>query len=288
MFALFIVVILVLLLFAILIFKKVLGSDMPADTSPDNVSYHENVGGEEPPVTDPAPATSVTVAKSAVNSGALVLVNSSKPYVSSDPETKNMSESRTVFGTGSNGKNIYSYYVVSTHDTACDKTALEAFNKFADGFYTATKNVDLFVSGAVAESGIHATGLALDLRFWTGGNNYYALGDPKYADDFDWICDNAYKYGFTVNSECEGNFCLRYVGVPHAYYIHKHDLSLEDYLKQVCKETLAFTTDGGDKYEVYYVHATGDMVSVPIYSADAEYEISGDNAEGLIVTVKMN
>ncbi len=288
MFALFIVVILVLLLFAILIFKKVLGSDMPADTSPDNVSYHENVGGEEPPVTDPAPATSVTVAKSAVNSGALVLVNSSKPYVSSDPETKNMSESRTVFGTGSNGKNIYSYYVVSTHDTACEKTALEAFNSFADGFYTATKNVDLFVSGAVAESGIHATGLALDLRFWTGGNNYYALGDPKYADDFDWICDNAYKYGFTVNSECEGNFCLRYVGVPHAYYMHKHDLSLEDYLKQVCKETLAFTTDGGDKYEVYYVHATGDMVSVPIYSADAEYEISGDNAEGLIVTVKMN
>lgn len=289
MFGMFIVVILVLLLFAILVFKKVIGNDVPDDTLPDNVSYSEITDGTNGDISEaPQSDTAFTVEKSAVKSGSLIIVDENKPYVSSASKMLNMSESRTVFGTSSNGKNIYSYYVASTSDTKCDETALKAFNSFADSFYTATKNVDLFVSNACDDNGIHAAGLAFDLRFWTGGSNYYAMNDDNYTSDFKWISDNAHKYGFVVNSKCDSDFCLRYVGVPHADYMFRHELTLSEYLDKVCKETLAFTDDNGDKYEVYYAHATGDMISVPIYSADAEYEISGDNKEGIIVTVKMN
>ena len=289
MFAMFIVVILVFLLFAILVFKKVIGNDMPDDTTPDNSGYSQNVG-DEGDVGDAAGIAdaTVTVEKSAVKTGTLVLVDTNHPYTAPLPQTENMSASRTVFGTSASGKNIYSYYVASTSETACESEALKAFNGFADGFYTATKNVDLFVSKAYASGqGVHATGLALDLRFWTGGNNYYSLNAESYTTDFKWIKENAHKYGFIVG-ECDADFCLRYVGVPHASYMYKHSLTLAEYLDEVCKGTLAFTVDNGDKYEVYYTHATGDMVSVPLCSADAEHEISGDNREGVIVAVKMN
>lgn len=290
MFALFIVVILVMLLFAILVFKKVLGTDEPiGDVTDGNgvVDMTDDTGEDE---SDNLPSpTSVSVAKSAVHHGNLILVNSENAYVPSQISLKNAGESRTPVGTDDSGKALYSYYLASKDNTLLEESALEAFNSMADALYKATKSLDLFVGKAYADGNdLHATGLALDLSIWTGGNNYYPLDDVKFESVYNWLMDNHYKYGFIISSDSDHGFCFRYVGAPHAHYMHKHDLSLDEYLKLIRQETLAYTDNNGDKYEVYYVHATGDVVSVPLYSADAEYKISGDNSEGLIVTVKVN
>ena len=287
MFALFVVVILVMLLFAILVFKKALGNDeQPNDTTDYGNQITDT--GEDGNTDLPRPAT-VSVAKSAVKSGSLVLVNSQNSYASSVSSLKNMGESRTAVSTDNSGKAIYSYYLASKDGTLLDQDALTAFNAMANDFYEATKSVDLFVRKAYTSgTDEYATGLALDLSIWTGGNNYYPLNDPNFAEDFDWIFDNYYKYGFVISHSANNSFCFRYVGAPHAYYMHKHELTLEKYLELVKRETLAYTDNNADKYEVYYVHATGDVINVPLYSADAEYSISGDNSEGLIVSVKVN
>ena len=75
--------------------------------------------------------------------------------------------------------------------------------------------------------------------------------------------------------------------MPHAYYMYEHNIGLKEYLALVQRESISFTTNKGDKYEVLYVHATGDVVNVPLPSLDADYTISGDNMEGIIVTVKV-
>lgn len=289
MFALFIVVILVMLLFAILVFKKVLGTEDPVGDVTDNSAVNATDVTSEDEIDNIPSSTSVSVAKSAVHHGSLILVNSENAYVPSQISLKNAGESRTPVGTNSSGKTQYSYYLASKDSTLLEEGALAAFNSMADDFYKATKSLDLFVGKAYADGNdLHATGLALDLSIWTGGNNYYPLDDEKFENVYNWLMGNYYKYGFIISTDSDHNFCFRYVGEPHAYYMHKHDLSLDEYLKLIRQETLAYTDNNGNKYEVYYVHATGDVVSVPLYSADAEYKISGDNSEGLIVTVKVN
>lgn len=289
MFALFVVVILVMLLFAILVFKKALGNDEQTGdiTNPDEINSTVDDTNEDE--NTPPYSTTISVAKSAVNSGSLILVNAQNGYIASQSSLKNAGESRTAVGTDASGKTVYSYYLASKDSTLLNEDALVAFNSMADDFYKATKSVDLFIGKAYASgTDEYATGLALDLSIWTGGNNYYPLNDPDFADAFDWIFENYYKYGFVISNDANNSFCFRYVGIPHAYYMHKHDLTLEKYLELVRRETLAYTDNNGDKYEVYYVHATGDVINVPLYSADAEYSISGDNSEGLIVSVKVN
>lgn len=289
MFALFIVVILVMLLFAILVFKKVLGTDDPSGDitdANDIIDLTDDTGEDEKD--ELASQAYVSVAKSAVHTGSLILVNSENAYVPSQISLKNIYESKTQFYSKARGKNVSSYYTVD-RSPELEENALAALNALADAFYQATGNNDLYITTAYASgSDEHATGLALDLSIYTLEEKHYALDDAKFADIYDWFFDNYYKYGFVISSDSDHGFCFRYVGTPHAYYMHKHDLSLDEYLKLIRKETLAYTDNNGDKYEVYYVHATGDVVSVPLYSADAEYKISGDNSEGLIVTVKVN
>ena len=69
--------------------------------------------------------------------------------------------------------------------------------------------------------------------------------------------------------------------------MQSHSIGLKDYIALLKRENLTITTDSGEKYEVYYINFTGDVVSIPIPSADTSYDISGDNSGGLIVTVKV-
>ena len=286
-FALFVVAILVMIIFAILVFKKVLGNDVPAVTSQNDTTITDAQSENTEPIIDTK--HTITVSQSAVKDGTLLMADSAHPCKATNFDLKIMGDTRKSFGTSSSGKNIYSYYVASTSGTQCNETALAAFNSFANDFYIATQNVDLFVSEAhINDKSAHSTGYALDLKFWTGGSNYFALNDAKYADDFKWLQNNAHKYGFAFDTSCDADFCLRYVGIAHAYYMHKHDLSLENYLELVKRETLAFTTDGGDKYEVSYVHAAGDVINIELPSPETAYELSGDNMEGIILTVKID
>lgn len=305
-FALFVVIILVMILFAILIFKKVLGNDDPMDTDTDTETNLTDTNG--PADTDTVPLSEgyedKVYEKDALYAGHLLLIDSSHPYREETLDLKDIYNSRQKHDKP-NSRNGYVYSIYPADMTVLlEAETLSALNALADNFYAATGNYDLFVRTTAAyvegASDEHATGRAVDLSGWAGDDVYYSLDDDAYASDFDWIRENYYKYGFirrTCESACrlDHAYHFLYVGVPHAYYMHQNGLSLEEYVELLRTEhvfnggtsNLTFTTDEGERYEVYYVSAEGDMVTVPLYINNDSYSVSGDNASGFVVTVKL-
>lgn len=150
-------------------------------------------------------------------------------------------------------------------------------------------------STRVAKPGFseHETGLAFDFSE-TINNDYQGTGD------FEWINTNCYKYGFIVryaeNKEYITKFSyepwhFRYVGQPHAYYMTKNGICLEEYINLVRTHSyndshLQFTDENGKEYEVYFVASDdgNEKTTIPV-PAGVRYEVSGNNVDGFIVTV---
>lgn len=86
----------------------------------------------------------------------------------------------------------------------------------------------------------HQTGLAIDLKNMDLGSNI-RLTDENY----EWLSNNAYKYGFIIRFPEEKiditqyqfeNWHIRYVGLEHAKIIYENKLSLEEYIDLYIKE----------------------------------------------------
>jgi len=135
----------------------------------------------------------------------------------------------------------------------------------------------------------HHTGLAVDLGFFSGGEVRTFLGTGINA----WFSENSYKFGFILRYPFEKSditktayepWHFRYVGNPHAYVIHNYRWCLEEYIGYVMgfsrEEPFSVVFDG-DSYDIYFTR--GFDVLVPV---DSEYDISGNNIDGFIVTVK--
>ena len=117
--------------------------------------------------------------------------------------------------------------------------------------------------------------------------------------DFNWIYQNAHKYGFIIRfpDSCKDHtgfdgskrIHLRYVGVEHATYIHENNICLEKYLEQLRSShsvNSPLTVAVGEKtYQIYYVKYNGNPTSVPVPKGST-YTISGDNMNGFIVSVE--
>ena len=126
------------------------------------------------------------------------------------------------------------------------------------------------------------------------GTTPYFTGEGDAA----WFGDNACRFGFIVRypegkDEATGEkartYTYRYVGAPHASYMHENGLCFEEYIAEVKTHTkddpLTVAVDGVVSL-IYYVPASeeGDTdVTVP---KDKEYTVSGNNFDGFIVTVK--
>lgn len=142
----------------------------------------------------------------------------------------------------------------------------------------------------------HESGYAMD--FTTSTTCDYD-GTGKY----DWINQNCWKYGFILRYPEDKTsitqiqykpWHYRYVGVPHAYYMYKNGLCLEEYIDLVRTHTyegehLKFTDDNGNEYEVYFSPSDdgAETTFVPVPSS-LKYDISGNNSDGFIVTVYVN
>lgn len=308
-FALFVVIILVMILFAILIFRNVLGGEDPI-TNDTDVNDTDSV---TPPDTDTVTVSESyedkKIPKSDLYAGHLLLIDSSHAYRSTEAVTlENIYGSRTKFEKAS-AKNgyVYSYYTAGTEEEL-DVATLAALNAMADDFYKLTGNNDLYIHTNSAyvknASDEHATGRAFDLSVYTIDYVHYELDDSKISSDFDWIKENYYKYGFIrrypenkaeLTGVSDDPYHFLYVGTAHAYYMYTNGLCLEEYLELLRTEhafnggenNLAITTEDGVRYEVYYVPAEGDMVTVPVYINNDSYSISGDNASGFVVTIRL-
>lgn len=131
----------------------------------------------------------------------------------------------------------------------------------------------------------HNLGLSLDV-----GSTQKKM---ERAPEGKWIEENVWKHGFVLRypknkSHITGiqyePWHIRYVGLPHSAIMQKEKITLEEYL-DFLKEKKEFSTNvEGKKYTVSYYKVSGNRtVNVP---ANKQYEISGNNMDGVIVTVQ--
>ena len=252
-------------------------------------------------------ATTQDVSSSDVHTGDLILINDTYKFVAPEtaPTLVPIISDRVSHGTSSKGYPIYSFYTQTSANCAqLEAETSKLFNSWADGFYKATENIDLFVydkGGYIAGSDEHQTGKVIDIHTWVSGNDYGNLDDEESAETFKWVYDNAHKYGFILRypsekSEITGvtdeRYHFRQVGYAHAYYMSKNGLCLEEYL-ELLKNTytatspLEFTGDDGNKYMVYYQAASTDATTKLVVPAELPYTVSGDNMGGFVVTVNL-
>ena len=240
--------------------------------------------------------------------GDLVLVSNSVPYsFDADLDLVSIYDEKTN-----------SYYV-RDKNVLLSRRVMEPLNRMMDDFYAQTGLKSLNVvagwrsfneqeniyAECLAENGAdytasyvanpgcseHHTGLAVDLSIYHSddGTSEKFLGE----DDYAWISENAWKYGFVQRYESgketttmisDEPWHFRYVGVPHAYIMKQRDLCLEEYidfLKNYPYDGEHYSVEcQGNQYEIYACE--GFEVPVP----DAEdWTVSGNNVDGFIVTI---
>ncbi|MDO4863989.1 MAG: D-alanyl-D-alanine carboxypeptidase family protein [Ruminococcus sp.] len=179
-------------------------------------------------------------------------------------------------------------------------SSLSTTNIFVqDGYRTFEEQVDRHNSGksSTFEAGHcdYHTGRTFDMfRMNDDGTTPYFRAEGDCA----WFADNACRFGFIVRypegkDEATGEkartYTYRYVGAPHAAYMHENGLCLEEYiaeLKAHTKEDPLISAVDGAVSLIYYVPASeeGDT-DVPV-PKDREYTVSGNNSDGFIVTAK--
>jgi zinc D-Ala-D-Ala carboxypeptidase len=130
----------------------------------------------------------------------------------------------------------------------------------------------------------HNLGLSLDV-----GSTQMRMED---APEGKWIEKNAWKYGFILRypkdkTEVTGiqyePWHIRYVGIPHSAIMKEKNLALEEYMDYLKEERQIAVSIDGEEYTVSYYPVSESMtIDVP---DTREYEISGNNVDGVIVTV---
>ena len=136
----------------------------------------------------------------------------------------------------------------------------------------------------------HHTGLAVDLTIYRDGWEDTFSG----SDNAAWLSENCYQYGFVrrykehkaditkINNE---SWHFRYVGVPHATYMEKKDLCLEEYIEELRQYTVSdplVVQCATAEYHIWYT-------DVPyIREPEGVFSVSGNNIDGYIITEVMS
>ncbi len=270
-------------------------------------------------ISEPSSAPSVTVpdgyellqlSEEEMHKGSLILINKSYEYAF--PTDQTLVSMYELSG---------SAYDVSGTDVQVDQIAAQPLNTMLTSFYEHSGISNLLIlcgyrskeesqelfDASVREDGLehaeryimrpgyseHHSALAVDLGVLLddGGVDYYSA-----TGDYAWLTQNCHKYGFIVRYPDEKasitqidyeSWHFRYLGIPNATAIYNESLCLEEYMdfiKHYTADGQHYTVSTADgQYEIYY--ALGTQVPVP---AQQSYEISGNNVDGFIVTVKVS
>ena len=304
--------------FAFLIFAELFG-------------WFEGKDPVEPDVSYKFSATEVGVSLSDIHKGDLILINETYKYVFPDSEISPVSildstlrKKHSYTNAAGEVKEAFSYYSQSYNNCArMELEALKAFIAWTDAFSIANNNIDLFIfdedgyrtyaeqealyakkptSYSTAGASEHHTGKAIDLYGQISSSDpIHRLDDTVYKSTYQWLYDNAHKYGFVLRYPSEKAektgveyepYHFRHVGYAHAYYMYKNNICLEEYLDLLkttytAENPLEFTGDDGAQYMIYYTAASGDTSTTLVVPADYDYTVSGDNMGGFIITVKV-
>lgn len=247
--------------------------------------------------------------------GEMILVNNDTQYFTGNEELVNINQQLNADGCD--------IFVANDNNMQVCKPMVSSLEKLLNDFYLATnindvviisgyrtqdkqqqlydddlKKTGLDYSELVAKPGFseHQTGYAVDFTTETTWD-YDGQGDYK------WIDENCWKYGLILRYP-EDKISLtkikyepwhyRYVGKCHAYFMYTNKMCMEEYMKLLKGYTyegnhLAITDGDGEEYEVYFVPSDdgSETTSVPV-PANADYDISGNNEDGFIVTVHVD
>ena len=142
----------------------------------------------------------------------------------------------------------------------------------------------------------HQTGLAIDLAQAQENIDFICPDFP-----YEGICQdfrrNAADYGFveryakekeSVTGIAHEPWHFRYVGTPHAKLMEENHLSLEEYMDFLKRyppdHPLTFQSPDQMPVDIFYLPAD-EKTTLLRLPADAHYHISGNNADGFIVTL---
>ncbi|MBE6550149.1 MAG: hypothetical protein E7670_06965 [Ruminococcaceae bacterium] len=274
--AIFTIVIAIVLLFCAVIITKIVyklnGDSDKTDGSGNNLSYK-----------------TVSIPSSDINNGTLLLVEDAS-------DMKNNPEQLSSTASDSNGDPYY----IGTGSYPKDKLTsdtVKALKAMAQGLYRSTEV--RFVIGyaydqnATGEECEHVLGTVVDIKqFGEMAEDNTISSTALNSDAINWLQKNCAKYGFIITvTHSDGSTQLRYVGVAHATYIVKNNISLSAYTNKLKdhspEDTLSIEGADGKNYSVYYVKSTGDDTEVKV-PQNYDYEISGNNTDGFIVTVNLS
>lgn len=262
---------------------------------------------------------SITINNSELNKGSLVLVNQNYEYTDAGVEGLLVNAYKEKV------TNEY-LYVLSNTSVMLRADALHAVGDMLNTFKEDTGLSNLMVSNAYidkqsqqssydASAGTidrtelpylqkggfseHQTGLAFHLSVYPASEG--EMGEGTHI----WFFDNSWKYGFILRypegkeniTQCfADNTHFRYVGVPHASYMYRKNLVLEEYLLDLQstdhEHRLRLDVGSADnQYETYAVKAEAGAttsIMVPAASTGWKYEISGCNNGYFVVTIEKN
>lgn len=256
----------------------------------------------------------ITLDNDDIYKGDLILVNADYPFEgASDASITTLFEQKT------------DSYSVSGMDVSMQESAIEPLNDMLDAFYSETGhndilivdayrtlekqqqlyNADLELTGldtstlvALPGHSEHETGYALDFSlFFADGSS----GEYDGTGDYDWIDQHCADYGYILRYPADKteitkiqyeSWHYRYIGKPHAYYIMERGICFEEYIDELREHTidvpLEIVDSDGSAYAVYYVPAeTENTVTYAPVLPDHPYTISGNNADGFIITVDL-
>jgi D-alanyl-D-alanine carboxypeptidase len=130
----------------------------------------------------------------------------------------------------------------------------------------------------------HHTGLAADI---------FSVGISEMGNSAEgrWLAENSYRYGLILRypqgaAHITGiefePWHFRYVGKPHAYFMRKNNLVLEEYIELIQRNENFNFEMNGTTYFISYQIPQNEIINLPV---GMQYSISSDNTGGFIVTM---
>ena len=238
-----------------------------------------------------------------VNTGALVVINQSHSFSPSTTSTASLVTLNASNIPAIDGKPIYGIANNSIKLHSDAKLAFDNMMKVYGNESPVTITSAYRAPNGTAGNSDHQSGYLLALGTADGA----PLAETVNKDH--WIFKNCHKYGFVIRypegkqditgvgkggafADYDYTEAIRYVGVAHATYMTENNLCLEEYVERVKNYSqdsqLKINGTDGNLYSVYYVPAASSEITQFKVPSNYQYEVSGNNASGFIVTVNLS
>ncbi|WP_088071522.1 VanY-A/VanY-F/VanY-M family D-Ala-D-Ala carboxypeptidase [Gottfriedia luciferensis] len=261
----------------------------------DIQKYNKNDKDNIKNIGSPLSIKKIEIAKEQIYQGNLLLINSKYPirHESVKSDIVNLSKHKELInGYGLNNTNIYlSKGIAEKFSVMINDALKEGVSQFfinsgyrdfdEQSMLYQEKGANYALPAGYSE---HNSGLSLDV-----GSSVTKMDR---APEGKWLKENAWKYGFILRYPKDKTdvtgiqyepWHIRYVGFPHSAIMKEKNFALEEYMNFLKEQKSITTTIDHQVYKIfYYPISQNTAINVPV---NEQYDISGNNIDGVIVTV---